>query len=68
MSTSDSATAVMTKKNRIFVCTDFTVKSIRYAFCYEYMHRYMYTGFSPHWSGVVDSNHHSAIFTTTHSG
>ena len=23
------------------------------------------TGFFPHWSGVVDSNHHSAIFTTT---
>ena len=32
MSTSDSATAIMTKKNRIFVCTDFTVKSIRYIY------------------------------------
>ena len=27
---------------------------------------YCYTGFSPHWSGVVGSNHHSAIFTTTY--
>ena len=26
---------------------------------------YPYSGFSPHWSGVVGSNHHSTIFTTT---
>ena len=32
MSTSDAATAVMTKKSRIFVCSDFTVKSIRYMY------------------------------------
>lgn len=30
MSVSDSATAVLTKKSRLFVCSDFTVKSIRY--------------------------------------
>ena len=27
-----------------------------------------YAGFSPHWLGVVGSNHHSAFFTTTHRG
>ena len=24
-----------------------------------------FSGFCPHWSGVIGSNHHSAIFTTT---
>ena len=27
--------------------------------------RCILSGFSPHWSGVVGYNHHSAIFTTT---
>lgn len=30
MSVSDSATAVLTKKNHVFVCTNFIVKHIRY--------------------------------------
>lgn len=38
MSTSDSATALMTKKNRIFVCTDFTVKSIRFVCLLIHVH------------------------------
>ena len=30
MSVSDAATACLTRRARIFVCTDFVVKSIRY--------------------------------------
>ena len=56
MSASDSATALMTKRNRIFVCTDFTVKTIRHVHvtcvcihdCVDYRlykYHYYYYGF-----------------------